>query len=108
MEKITLIGHIGQDATETKNGGHRFTVASTYKQKSGEARTNWYTIFVGDHLKSVVPYLKKGTQVYIEGLPAYQVYEGKPQVSINAAVIQLLGGKSGGDHKEDDDDPIPF
>lgn len=77
LNKICLIGHVGQDPevryTADKQPVVVFSVATgeTWKDKeTGETkeRTQWHRIVVYNRLAEIAAaYLKKGTQVYLEG-----------------------------------------
>lgn len=101
MLKTTIIGHLGQDATtkETSPGNWviNFEVAHTEKYKD-EKRTVWVKCACwrkADQLK-ISEYLKKGTQVYVEGKPSTEHYTDKNGAIVSRLVItvnevQLLG-----------------
>jgi single-strand DNA-binding protein len=76
MNRATLIGTVGRDPkiTTFKNGDRAagFSLATTekWKDKSGERKekTEWHNIKVYGGLVDVVEaYVKKGTQLFIEG-----------------------------------------
>jgi single-strand DNA-binding protein len=71
MNKIQVMGHIGQDALVrvTPNGAKvlNFNVASKSKKK-GEEKTSWYRVSAwGDRWDKLAPYLKKGSGVVVYG-----------------------------------------
>lgn len=107
MIKIQIIGHIGKDAIVRDASGKQvisFSVAHTEKWKDAQGeqkqKTTWVEVSKWvDAGKStaVVPYLLKGTLVFVEGTPeasAYADKEGKPAASLKLTAInmQLLGG----------------
>lgn len=108
MLKMQVIGHLGRDAsTNTVNGKTviNFTVAHSEKWKSADGtaqeRTTWVDCSWWTDRTAIVPYLKKGTQVYVEGQPearAFQKKDGTPgsSLSVRVGIVQLLGS-SGGD-----------
>lgn len=101
---MQVIGHLGRDAsTNTVNGKTviNFTVAHSEKWKSADGsqqeRTTWVDCSWWTDRIAVVPYLKKGTQVYLEGQPearAFQKKDGTPgsSLSVRVGMVQLLGG----------------
>ena len=106
LNKIMLIGNAGQDPqirTVGENKVANFTVATTekYKGKDGNvvAETEWHSVVVWGKLAEVVEkYVKKGTQVYVEGKIKSEKYtdrEGNDRVMVRviASSLQLLGGK---------------
>ena len=104
MLKLTAIGHLGKEAIINNVNGKQvinFSVAHTEKLASNneqKEKTVWVDCAYWSDSK-VVPYLKKGTQVYVEGTPearSFQRNDGTPGSSLSLRVreIQLLGGKS--------------
>ena len=111
VNKVILIGNLGKDP-ETRylpSGGAvaNVTVATSesWKDKqTGEAkeRTEWHNVVFYQKLAEIVgQYLKKGSQVYIEGsirTRKWQDKEGHDRYTteIIANEMQMLGGKPGG------------
>jgi len=106
MQRVELIGHIGQDA-EVKDLGENqvinFSVAVTesYTNKQGEkiSNTNWYECAKWGNNTTIAQYLKKGTQVFISGKPqsrAWQKEDGTlvSNLGVNVFNITLLGSKN--------------
>jgi single-strand DNA-binding protein len=105
MIKLQVIGNLGKDCVvNTVNGKNvmNFTVAHTekYKDSSGTQRekTIWVDCAYWSDRTGIAPYLKKGTQVYVEGAPevrTYQTQDGKSGASLSLRVlsIQLLGSR---------------
>jgi single-strand DNA-binding protein len=103
MIKTQVIGHLGKDAVvNTVNGKTviNFSVAHTekFKDATGQQKdkTTWVDCSSWTDKTAIAPYLKKGTQVYVEGTPdsrAYLTADNKPASSISLRVssIQLLG-----------------
>lgn len=104
MLKTTAIGYLGQDCILKDAGGKKvlnFSIAHTerYKNKQGVdcERTTWIECGLWDKEK-LAPYLKKGTQVYVEGVPLPNAWvdkdgELKTSLRLNVFSIQLLGKK---------------
>ena len=102
MIKIQCIGHLGQDATvNTVNGKTviNFSVAHSekYKNKDGLEvdKSIWANCAYWSDRINVAMYLKKGTQVYVEGIPEVKTYTNKnneiiPQLQIRVASLNLL------------------
>ena len=111
VNKVILIGNVGQDP-ETRympNGkavtNLRLATPESWKDKqTGEQReqTEWHTVVMYDRLAEIAAeYLKKGSQVYIEGklrTRKWQDKEGRDRYTteINANEMQMLGGRPGG------------
>jgi single-strand DNA-binding protein len=71
-----------------------------YRDAAGETkeRTLWVDCAYWTDRTAVAPYLKKGTQVFVEGIPDVRTYnknDGTPGVSLTLRVlnVQLLGSK---------------
>ena len=105
--KVTLIGNIGQNPeVKELNGGNKlakFSIATneTYRNKSGErvTDTQWHNLTAwGKTAEIVGKYLKKGSEVAIEGKLLNRNYTDKDGVKRYVTEIQvnelvLLGGK---------------
>jgi single-strand DNA-binding protein len=106
MIKLQVIGNLGKDAiTNTVNERSviNFNVAHTekYRDASGQQkeRTTWVECAYWTDRTAVAPYLKKGTQVYVEGTPEVRTYtknDGSFGASLTVRVtsVQLLGGRT--------------
>src|SRR5262245_6793627 len=111
INKVILVGNLGKDP-ETRympSGGAvtNLTLATSeaWKDKqSGEQqeRTEWHKVAMFGRLAEIAAeYLRKGSQVYIEGklrTRKWQDKEGKDRwtTEIVADEMQMLGGKGGG------------
>lgn len=105
MIKLQVIGNLGRDATvSTVNGKNviNFTVAHTEKFKDAQGvqkdRTTWVDCAYWTEKTAVAPYLKKGTQVYVEGTPDVRTYttqDGRngATLTVRIASVQLLATK---------------
>lgn len=106
MIKMQAIGHLGKDAVVNNVNGKtviNFTVAHTEKYKDAQGnqvdKTIWVDCSYWTDRTAVAPYLKKGTQVYVEGSPEVRTYttqDGKHGATLTLRVlsVQLLGGKN--------------
>jgi single-strand DNA-binding protein len=102
MNKILLIGNIGRDAegASTKSGlsVSKFSLAVTKKYK-GQSSTEWFScVLFGTRAEALGQYLKKGTQVYVEGELKSSKYTGKDGIEktrydVLVNDIQLLSQK---------------
>ena len=105
MQRIEIIGHIGQDA-EVKDFGENqvinFSVAvsESYINRQGEkvSNTSWYECAKWGNNIAVAQYLKKGTQVFVSGKPQSRASKDDgtlvSNLGINVLNIQLLGSKN--------------
>lgn len=103
MIKLTAIGHLGKDCLVNQVNGKsvmNFNVAVTEKYRQGDEqkdKTTWLECAYWSDRTALAPYLKKGTQVYIEGTPEVRTYpknDGTTGTSLTVRVglVQLLGG----------------
>ncbi len=110
MIKLTAIGNLGKDCvTNTVNGKNviNFNVAHTEKFRDAQGnqkdKTIWVECAYWTDRTGIAPYLRKGTQVYVEGTPDIRTYsknDGTTGVSLTLRVlsVQLLGSRGeGGD-----------
>lgn len=110
VNKIILVGNCGRDAEMRTfpSGGHvtNVSIATTEKwrdKSSGEMReqTEWHNLVFNDRLAEIAgQYLKKGTQVYVEGQVRSRKYQDKDGnertvYEIRVREMQLLGGREG-------------
>lgn len=110
VNKAILIGNLGKDPEvrymPSGEAIANITLATTdtWKDKSGEKqeRTEWHRVsFFGRQAEVVGEYLKKGSQIYVEGriqTRKWQDKEGQDRYTteIVADRMQMLGGKSSG------------
>jgi single-strand DNA-binding protein len=98
MNRITLIGRIGQDP-ETKTAGNTtvtvFSLATSQKhtnKDTGEAKeyTQWHRLESwGKQGEIIAKYHKKGDRICIEGMLNYDQYENKEGVKMTAAKVRV-------------------
>jgi len=115
MIKLQVIGNLGKDCITNNVSGKtvmNFSVAHTerFRDQQGvqKDRTTWVECAYWSERTGVAPYLKKGTQVYVEGTPEIRTYtknDGTTGVSLTLRVVnlQLLGsgrGEGGGSQGE--------
>ena len=106
INKVILVGHVGKDPEvhyiEEGLPVARFPLATSelgYQTRDGRqvpARTEWHNIVVWRKLAEVVEkYVKKGTQLYLEGKIRTNSYEDKDGIKryrteIVVDVLQML------------------
>lgn len=110
VNKVILVGNLGADPetrampSGTTVANIRIATTESWKDKqSGEQqeRTEWHRVALFGRLGEIAAeYLRKGSQVYIEGslrTRKWQDKEGKDRYSteIVANDMQMLGGRSG-------------
>lgn len=131
MIKTTLIGHIGSDATINNVQGRNvinFNVAHTEKFTNAQGvkteNTLWVQCAYWTDKTAIAQYLRKGTQVYVEGQPSVDMYKNKDGVHVcnlrlRVASVQLLGSKDNNQNQQPQlqsqvppmgapDDDLPF
>ncbi|MGB2696970.1 MAG: single-stranded DNA-binding protein [Candidatus Zixiibacteriota bacterium] len=105
INKVILIGNLGKDPelryTPSGTAVATFPLATTsrWKNSSGEAqeRTDWHRIVAwGRQAEVCNEYLKKGSQVYLEGRIQYRSFDDKEGnkryvTEIIARLVQMLG-----------------
>ena len=106
MIKLQVIGNLGKDGTVNNVNGKNvinFSVAHTEKFKDAQGvqkdKTIWVECAYWTDRTAIAPYLKKGTQVYADGIPdlrSYTTKDGQPGTSLNLRVnsVQLLGSRA--------------
>jgi single-strand DNA-binding protein len=135
VNKVTLIGNLGQDPEVRFTGGGtavanmRIACSERFKNKNGdwEDRVEWVSVVVfGKTAENCRDYLAKGRQVYIEGRLQTRDWEdrdGNKRKTTEVVANQVLflqgggggggGGAARGGNTPDepppiDDDDIPF
>lgn len=98
MIKLQFIGNLGHDAVRKEvNGGTvlNFSAAHTHKFKDPQGvlneRTTWVDCSYWER-ENVAPYLTKGRQIFVEGIPSLETYvtkAGEPASSLKLRVSRL-------------------
>lgn len=111
INKVILIGNLGQDPeTKAMPSGTtvcnlRIATSESWKDKqTGETKeqTEWHTVAMFGRLAEIAgEYLRKGSQVYIEGRLRTRKWQDKNgndrySTEIVANEMQMLGGRGGG------------
>lgn len=109
VNKVILIGNLGADPevrsleSGVKVATLNLATSESYKDKNGERQTNteWHRIVLWRGLADVASnYLKKGSQVYIEGklrTRSYEDQDGKTRyvTEIEGRELTMLGRREG-------------
>lgn len=76
MLKIEVIGNLGADAEmKSVNGSEFISMNVAHNIKRGEVeQTTWCSVSLPATFKNTLPYLKKGTRVYVRGDLGLRVY----------------------------------
>jgi single-strand DNA-binding protein len=120
MNRIEIIGHIGNDAEIKDFNSNQVInfsvgVSESYTNKEGVKvqSTTWYECAKWGNQTQIAPYLKKGTQIFVSGKPQNRAYvkesDGSLQVvnGINVNQIQLLGSKNDNNASSVTNEPKP-
>ncbi|MDJ1468765.1 single-stranded DNA-binding protein [Cytophagaceae bacterium DM2B3-1] len=109
--KITLIGNVGRDpeirqlSPDRKVVNFSIAVNDAYTDRNGvrHEKTEWFRIEFWNQKADVVEkYVRKGTQIFVEGklsVRTYQDKDGKDRYSLDVlgTDFTLLGSREGGD-----------
>ena len=109
VNKVILVGNLGRDPevryTTDNTAIANVSLATTdiWKDKSGakQERTEWHrVVFFGKTAEIAAEYLKKGSQLYVEGslrTRKWQDKEGQERTTTEIVVdkMQMLGSRSG-------------
>ena len=121
LNKVILIGRLGRDP-ETRympnsDAVCNFSIATdeSWKDKNGQrqTRTEWHAITMYRKLAEIAgQYLKKGSQVYLEGKIQSRKYTGKDGIErtaydIVANEMKMLGGRAEGGEGQQHTPPPP-
>ena len=110
INKVILVGNLGNDPdtkyTQAGMAITRISLATTSVRKDRDGnqqeRTEWHrVVFFGKLGEIAGEYLRKGSQVYVEGELRYDKYTGQDGVEkyttdIVANEMQMLGGRGEG------------
>lgn len=122
INKVILVGNLGADpetrftASGDAVANIRLATTDSWKDKqTGEKKefTEWHRVVFYKRLAEIVgQYLKKGSQVYIEGRIKTRKWQDKDgqdryTTEIEATELQMLGGKSEQDEKPAKASPKP-
>lgn len=116
VNRVTIVGNLGRDPElRTFPSGDQVanvTIATTDKWKdkqTGEMKeaTEWHRVTFNGRLAEIAgQYLRKGSQVYVEGSLRTRKWTDQSGVEkysteIRADQMQMLGQRQGGDHGDD-------
>lgn len=105
MLKAQIIGNLGADAEVKVSNGRDFVtfrVAHSFTSTSSEGVSSSQVVWVdciANRIDSLLPHLKRGTQVFVEGNVSLRVYSSKQDRCLKAGMtihvdnIQLIGAK---------------
>ena len=124
VNKVILLGRLGKDVEtrnlESGNTVANFTLATSesYKNKNGEKveNTEWHNIVVwGKQAEIAARYLKKGSQIYLEGKITTRSWEKDGSTRYSTEIVAnnftMLGSPGGGqndNNTSDNESGLPF
>lgn len=119
MVSIELIGNLGADVKKVNtNGSEFYTFNVCDNRKVGESEVSmWYGCSLNKVSEKLLPFLRKGQQVFLRGVPKYRIYDSAihhcKMVAVDIFVneIQLVGAAPKDDASETettDKGDIPF
>ncbi|MEJ7679164.1 MAG: single-stranded DNA-binding protein [Segetibacter sp.] len=106
MIKLQVIGNLAKDCVVNNVNGKNvinFNVAHNEKYKDAQGvqkdKTVWVDCAYWTDRTGIAPYLKKGTQVFAEGIPDIRTYttnDGRQgaTLSLRVTMVQLLGSRA--------------
>lgn len=105
MFKCEVIGNIGADVEIKESNGSKFAAfrvahSESYNDANGQKHevTQWIDVILNDPESKLMPYLNRGTKVYVRGNARVRAYSSRTArafvagVTINAVEIELCGG----------------
>lgn len=99
MVSIEIIGNLGADVRKVDSNSsafYSFNVCDNRKVNGLEI-SQWYGCNINKVSDKLLPYLKKGQQVFVRGIPCYRVFDSAvhhcKMVAVDILVneIQLVG-----------------
>lgn len=107
MFKVSVIGNLGADAQVKESNGSKFisfrvahTESFTDNQGNKRENTVWIDCTMSNAESKVLPYLKKGTKVFVFGNASLRTYSSAKLrmlvagCSCNVQTVELVGGSS--------------
>ena len=107
MQKIEITGNLGADAEFRSENGNEFvtfSVGSTEKFKKQDGteveNTTWHSCVFNGRQEKLLPFLKRGTRVFVRGDQKLRVYNSAKNhcimagSSISVKELELIGAKA--------------
>lgn len=120
MVSIELIGNLGADCRKVESNGasfYSFNVCDNRKVGDTE-QSMWYGCNLNKVSDKLLPYLKKGQQVFVRGIPRYRIFDSAvhhcKMVAVDILVneIQLVGAapkqEEQADSEQSGEEDAPF
>lgn len=109
MKKMIITGRLGKEPENRHSPSGEWFVTFTVAVNVGtkyKPKTDWVDVSCNGKLAEIVKsYLKKGSQVLVEGYPSVNAYinkEGKPVATekLNAKILEILSSKESSDNED--------
>lgn len=107
MQKIEITGNLGSDAEFRSENGNEFVtfsvgVTERFKKQDGTEveNTTWHSCVMNGRQEKLMPYLKRGTRVYVRGDQKLRVFNSAKNhcmmagSSISVREVELIGAKA--------------
>lgn len=108
MQRLSVIGNLGSDAEvrarEDNSKFVTFKVADSNRWTDLKGviheSTQWISCVLNGDGGKLLPFLKRGVKVFVEGRPSYRVYSSQKERAVKAGVdiavttVELCGGSS--------------
>ena len=105
MFKVTIIGNLGADAERKDDGGrvfYTFRVAHTrqvtnLQTNENREETTWFSCIMDGNRDGLLPYLKKGQKVYVEGYGSLRCFSSEKyrtwiaSCDVRVTQVELVG-----------------
>lgn len=105
MLLVSVIGNLGADAIVREENGRKyvtFRVAHTERFRRSDGRevnnTTWLSCYINNEAESLLPYLTKGTKVFVMGSGTPRFYTSVKargfvaSIDVNVRQVELVGG----------------
>lgn len=106
MQRLEITGNLGSDAEFRSENGNEFVTFSVgcserYKKADGSdvENTTWHSCIMNGKQENLMPYLKRGTRVFVRGEQRLRVFNSAKNhtimagSSVNVREIELIGAK---------------
>ena len=107
MQKIELTGNLGSDAEYRNDNGNEFIkfnvgVTERFTRQDGTKveQVTWHSCVLNGRQENLLPYLKKGTRVFIRGDQRLRVFSSEKERAMKAGSnvsvreLELIGAKA--------------
>ena len=89
MLQLSIIGNLGADAEKKEKNGKQFftfSVAHSEKLQDGTEKTVWVSCISSHNISALLPFLTKGTRVYVLGRASVRVFSSPATHQFEAGI----------------------